>query len=315
VPKGAIAVVAGEPITQAQLVKAVALYNRGAVQAKQPPIKPGTDAYTTTVRDRIVPYLVSLTEFEQEAKKLGVSVTPKEVDATLKKVLDQSFAGKMSNLLAAIKKQGATLADVRQSVRLNLLQTKVTKKLTQGIKVTDPEARAYYNQHIATYETPTSRNLAHILVKTKAKADKLYTELLNGANFATLAKKNSTDTGSAVQGGNLGVQSESSLVKPFSKVAFAIKTGTISKTVQTQFGWHIIKALGPVIPHSVSPFSKEKAGIVKDLQQAKHAAATADFGKKMQNYYKNRVDYAKDYAPPTTTTPPATALTPTTASG
>jgi foldase protein PrsA len=316
VPKGAIAVVDGQPITQAQLVQAVARYNRSAVKAKQATIKPGTDAYTTAVQERLVPYLVALTEFEQQAKKLGVTVTPKEVDASLKKdVIDQYFGGKRSKLLAAIKKQGSTMAEVRETVRLNLLQTKVTKKLTQGIKVTDAEARAAYEKNIANYEKPTSRNLAHILVKTKAKADKLYTELQNGANFATLAKKNSTDSNSAVQGGNLGVQAESSLVKPFSKVAFAIKTGTISKPVHTRFGWHIIKALGPVIPHTVSPFSKEKASIVQELQQAKNASATADFGKKMENYYKSRVKYAKDYEPPKTTTPPATSLAPNTATG
>ena len=83
----------------------------------------------------------------------------------------------------------------------------------------------------------------------------------------------------------------------------------------SQFGWHIIKALGPVIPASTSPFSKEKAGIVQQLQQAKNSSATADFQAKVEKYYKNRVKYAKAYAPPETTTPPATGLTPTTATG
>src|SRR5262249_33732593 len=155
------------------------------------------------------------------------------------------------------KKQGANLEDVRQSIRLNLLQQKVTAKLTANIKVSDADAKAYYEKNIANYKKPTSRDLAHILVKTKEKADKIYQQLQNGGDFAKLAKKNSTDSGSAVNGGKLGVQAESSLVKEFATVAFAIKTGTISKPVKTQFGWHIIKALGPVIKASTTPFSQE----------------------------------------------------------
>ena len=315
VPKGAVAVVAGQAITQAQVDRAVAQYNRSAVRANQPTIKPGSGEYTTAVQQKIMPYLVQLTEFEQQAKKLHVTVTPKEVDKELKSVLNQYFHGNMSELRKAAKKQGSTIADVRDTLRLNLLQSKVTKKLTQGVKVTDAQAKAYYDKNIASYQKPTSRNLAHILVKSKAKAEAIYRQLLAGASFATLAKKDSTDKGSAVQGGSLGVQPESGLVKPFSKVAFAMKTGTISKPVHTQFGWHIIKALDPVVPASTSPFSKEKAAIVQQLQQAKNSAATADFQAKVENYYKTRVKYAKAYAPPTTTTPPATGLAPTTATG
>jgi foldase protein PrsA len=315
VPKGVVAVVAGRPITQAQLDKTVAQYNRSAVKAKQRAIKPGTDEYTSTVQQKIIPYLVQLAEFEQQAKKLGVTVTPKEVDKQLDSVVKQYFHGKKSDLIAAARKQGSTMAEVRDTIRLNVLQSKVTQKITAGIHVTDAEAKAYYEKNIANYKKATSRNLAHILVKTKAKADKLYQQLQNGANFATLAKKNSTDTTSAVNGGKLGVQPATSLVKPFSKVAFAIKTGTISKPVQSQFGWHIIKALGPVIPASTSPFSKEKAAIVQQLEQAKKSNATADFQTKVEKYYKTRVRYAKDYAPQQTTTPAATGLAPATATG
>jgi foldase protein PrsA len=162
--------------------------------------------------------------------------------------------------------------------------------------------------------TPTSRNLAHILVKTKALATKIYNQLQNGADFAKLAKKYSTDKSSAIQGGKLGVQPKSGLVKAFADPAFALKTGTISKPVHSQYGWHIIKALGPVVPESTSPFSKEKAAIKQQLKQAKESNATSAWQGKINAYYKNRVKYASSlYAPPkvTSTTPAPTSLTPT----
>src|SRR5262249_59117759 len=100
-------------------------------------------------------------------------------------------------------------------------------------------------------------------------------------------------------------------MKESATVAFALKTGTSSKPVKTQFGWHIIKALGPVIKASTTPFSQEKATIVTDLKQAKDSEATTAWQTKLVNYYKGKVEYAKkDYAPPQTTAPTATGLAP-----
>jgi foldase protein PrsA len=315
VPDGDVAVVDGQGITQARFDQALAQYNRSAVKAKQPTVKCCSKEYYTVAQQKIIPYLTQRAQFEQQAKKLGVAVTAKEIDAQLKLVINQYFGGKRAKLLEAIKKQGSTMAEVRDTLYLNLLQQNVTKKLTAGMKVTDAEARDYYNKNKSAYEKQTSRDLAHILVKTKAKADKLYQQLKSGADFGKLAKKNSTDSTSAVNDGKLGVQAENALVKPFSAVAFKLKTGEISKPVHTQFGWHIIKALGPVIPHSVSPFSKEKAAIVQNLQQAKDAQVTSAWQSKIEKYYATRVKYAKNYVPAGSTTPAATSLLPTSPAG
>jgi len=315
VPKGAIATVNGKPITKAQFDTALAQYNRSAAHAGQKGVKCCGSDYQTVVQTKIVPYLVQRTEFEQQAKKLGAVVAPKDVDAAIKKIVDQYFGGSQTKFLAAIKKQGSTPAEVRDTVSLNVLQQKVTAKLTAGIKITNAEALAYYTKNKSQYVKPTSRDLSHILVKTKALADKLYTQLKGGADFAKLAKKYSTDKSSGVNGGKLGVQAENALVAPFSKVAFAIPTGTISKPVHTQFGWHIIKANGPVIPKSTAPFKAEKAAIVQQLLQAKKGNATSAWQTKIETFYAKRVKYAGGYAPPQATTPGATSLFPTTPSG
>lgn len=315
VPKDDIALVDGQPITKAQFEQTLAQYNNSAVRAKQKAVKCCSSDYKSVVQTRIVPFLVQRSEFEQQAKKLGVVVTAKAIDEQLKKVVDQYFNGSRSKFLAAIKKQGSTMAEVRDTVYLNLLQQNVTKKLTSGIKVTDKEALDYYNANKAQYKKGTSRDLAHILVKTKAKAERIYQQLLAGASFAALAKQSSIDTSSAVNGGKLGVQAENALVKPFSQVAFKLKTGTISKPVQTQFGWHIIKALGPVIPASTTPFSKEKAAIIQSLKQSKDAQATAAWQSKIERYYAKRVKYGSDYAPPQASSPAATSILPTSPAG
>ena len=312
VPKGDVALVDGQPITEAQLNTLLAQYVESLKVAKQAVPKTGSAQYKS-IQQRLVQYLVTKAEFDQQAKKLGVTVTPKEIDAGVTAFVKQYFAGSQKKFLAAMKKQHATLQQVRDNVAFTTLQNNLVKKLTGSIKVSDSQALAYYNKNIAQYKKAASRDLEHILVKTKKLADSIYTQLQNGASFAKLATKYSIDTGSKVNGGKLGVQFESQLVAPFAKVAFALKTGELSKPVKSQFGWHVIKALGPVIPASKSPFSKEKTAIVQQLLQAKKSDTMSAWQNTVQKYYSTRVKYASAFAPPAQTTAPApTSLLPTT---
>src|SRR5690242_1079956 len=89
VPKEDIALVAGQPVTKAQFDHALDQYNRGAVAAKQKPVKCCGSDYQTVVQQKIIPYLIQRTEFEQQAKKLGAVVTPKDVDKAIDKIVKQ----------------------------------------------------------------------------------------------------------------------------------------------------------------------------------------------------------------------------------
>ena len=315
VPNDDVALVAGIPVTKAQFDAALTQYNSGAKAQGQPTVKCCNAAYETVVQQKIMPYLVQRTEFEQQAKKLGAVVTKADIDKSIAQIIKQYFNGKKSAFMKAIKKQGSTIAEVRDSVGLTDLQTKVTQKLTAGIKVTDTEALAYYNKNKSQYVTPKSRDLSHILVKTKALAQKIYNQLKKGASFAKLAKKYSTDKGSGINGGKLGTAPCAGYVKPFADVACSMPTGTISKPVHSQYGWHIIKANGPIIPEKTAPFSKEKASIVQNLLQAKKGDATSAWQTKLEKFYAGKVKYASAYAPPAATSPGATTLFPTTSGG
>ena len=82
---------------------------------------------------------------------------------------------------------------------------------------------------------------SHILVETKDLADKLEADLAGGADFGELAKANSTDTGTAGNGGDLGWFTREEMVKPFADAAFAMKPNETSAPVKSDFGWHIIE--------------------------------------------------------------------------
>jgi len=81
---------------------------------------------------------------------------------------------------------------------------------------------------------------SHILVTTKESADDLLRQINEGADFATLARQNSSCP-SGHNGGDLGLFGQGMMVKPFEDATIATPIGSVSQPVQTQFGWHLIK--------------------------------------------------------------------------
>jgi len=98
----------------------------------------------------------------------------------------------------------------------------------------------------------TETQARHILIKTNAlindaearkRLEAIAGRIADGDDFATLAKANSDDTGSAINGGDLGWVIPGMLVPPFEKAMSELEINEISQPVQTQFGWHLIQVL------------------------------------------------------------------------
>ena len=82
----------------------------------------------------------------------------------------------------------------------------------------------------------------HILVKTKAEAEKIKQKLAKGESFAALAKKYSTCP-SGKKGGDLGEFKPGQMVKAFDNVVFKKAILEVHGPIKTQFGYHLIKTL------------------------------------------------------------------------
>jgi peptidyl-prolyl cis-trans isomerase C len=106
--------------------------------------------------------------------------------------------------------------------------------------VTDTALQAAYDARFKDAKPQTEYNAAHILVATQEEADKLKADLASGADFAELAKANSTDTGSGANGGDLGWFGLGMMVKPFEEAVVAAKVGEVTGPVQSEFGFHLI---------------------------------------------------------------------------
>ena len=110
-----------------------------------------------------------------------------------------------------------------------------------GAAVTDDALQAAYDARFKGAAPQTEYHAAHILVSDEEKAKALKAELDGGADFAELAKVNSTDTGSGANGGDLGWFGLGAMVKPFEDAVVAAKVGEITAPVKSDFGWHLIK--------------------------------------------------------------------------
>lgn len=173
--------------------------------------------------EEVLQKMVMTTVLEDKYK-----VSDKEVDIELKKIKDELG----DNYKDALTQQQLTEKDLKESLRLNLLQAKA---VTDGVKVSDKDIKAQYDR------MKTEVKARHILIKDKETAEKVKKELDNGGDFAKLAKKYSEDDGTKEKGGELGYFSTGKMDKAFEDAAYKLKKGEVSGLVQSSYGYHIIE--------------------------------------------------------------------------
>ncbi len=114
----------------------------------------------------------------------------------------------------------------------------------------------------------TETHVRHILIKTneivsdedaKSRLQALSERIIGGDDFAVLAKANSDDTGSAIQGGDLGWVTPGVLVPPFEKAMQNLAINALSPPIQTQFGWHLIQVLARRTKDNTEAFKRDQA--------------------------------------------------------
>lgn len=106
--------------------------------------------------------------------------------------------------------------------------------------VTDEALQTAYDERFKDYAPQKEFSAAHILVDAEEKANELKAQLDGGADFAELAKANSTDTGSGANGGDLGWFGMGQMVKPFEDAVVAAEIGKVAGPIKSDFGWHLI---------------------------------------------------------------------------
>jgi peptidyl-prolyl cis-trans isomerase C len=307
VPGDAVAVVDGTEIPRSDLDTLIAQAKKTYEAQEQEFPKAGTPEYQN-VQTQYVKYLVQLEEFAKEAEELGIEVKDSDVDKELQEFIKTRFDGKRADFEKALKEQGYTEKALRETLYASVLSQKLFDAVTKDVEVPEADILAYYQQNQASYGTPESRDVRHILVSekngddvdfdaSKAEADRLYSELQNGGDFAALAKANSDDPGSKENGGKLTI-SRGQTVPEFDKTSFDLKIGTISQPVKTTYGYHILEALSPGRGGKTTPLAKARPTIRLTLLQYKKTAFMTDWVEDLTKKYEGKVSYAAGFEPP-----------------
>ena len=148
--------------------------------------------------------------------------------------------------------------------------------LAELVDTSEQELLDYFEDNKETYTRPEERRLAHIFKEhasnedVRATVEKIYEQIVDGADFAALAKDKSEDPLSSENGGDLGFSSRgvfsSESYRQFEEVAFNLKLNEVSGPVETEFGIHLIKVLD-IVPAVDPDFDQVKDSVTEAYRQ------------------------------------------------
>lgn len=163
------------------------------------------------------------------------------------------FSQLVSDVWVSDAKLWQDYRDDNDSARVSFVALRPTPAQVEAAAVTDAEARRYYEQYRDRWEAPGRAVVSVVSVNripsaadtaaTVARLRALREEITSGrTSFEDAARRESEDTLSGPQGGDLGRGPRGRFVPEFEAAAFALRAGQVSEPVRTSFGWHLIQA-------------------------------------------------------------------------
>lgn len=302
--QNAIIKINDKAITKAQYDKAIDKALANSPLAQMGDLKGNKDGFLYLMTEQgVVNQLIIEELLTQEANERGIKASNKDVDAALKKIIDQM--GGKEKLMEVLRENHVSVGDFKKDVKRQVVMQKLADSAGE-INITDKDCEAYYKKNQDKFKHPDQVRAAHILIaanpyqlqeelkasskkelseeeiktqveakmaEKKAQAEKLAKELkADKSKFVEYAKKYSEDEGSAKNGGDLGFFSKEQMVPEFANVAFSAKPDSVSDVVKTQYGYHIIyvqdrRAAG------IAPYEKVKSEIKDYLRTEKQIEA------------------------------------------
>lgn len=224
------------------------------------------------LREGIVSELIDRVLIAQEAERRGLNISPEEMQEAERRTTAQ-FGGERQ-YDEYLTRHRLTRDEYKEVIRWELYGAKMRDAVSKEIAVTDEEVKKYYDEQKgdAAFQLPERVRASHILIaarpnlirqqlereksltgealergvreemgRKRALAEELRRKASGGADFAKLAREFSEDPSSREQGGDLGLFTRNSHPKAFDDAAFETRAGAISKVVETDYGFHVIK--------------------------------------------------------------------------
>jgi peptidyl-prolyl cis-trans isomerase C len=230
------------------------------------------------LRKKILEELIAQELLYQESRKQGLEAEEKTVSDEMEELKkrfpnEEAFKDEM-------RQMNFSEETLKVQMKKNLsVKQLVEKEILAKVRVSDEDAKSFYDSHPENFQQKERVRASHILIKSEADTDPVSKDerrkkleavkkrIENSEDFATLAREFS-QCPSAEKGGDLGFFERGNMVKPFEDAAFSMKPGEVSDIVATPFGFHLIKVTDRTEARTVS-FDESQDRINQHLRQMK----------------------------------------------
>ncbi len=269
--KDAVVSVDGNVLTKAELEKNVKAKLK-TFKGKIPDDK--IKEARANIKKQLVDEFIMRNLLAREVERKKITVNDKEIQAMMEQI--KSSLPPEKKLETFLKENKISKEQIVLGIKINKL---VKKEAGNKAKPSQKEISKFYEANKDKFVIPENAHVRHILIAfaegddDKVKADKkvkienLRKQIVDGADFAEVARKNS-DCPSKENGGDLGMVRKGQTVKPFEDAAFSQKINDIGPVITTEYGYHIIQVLGINQPKTMA-LEEVKEKISSYLEQQK----------------------------------------------
>jgi peptidyl-prolyl cis-trans isomerase SurA len=232
-------------------------------------------------RERVLQDLIDREVILGEFNKMGGQIKEQFVDEEIERIIRADYKGDRKRFFAYLQRAGVTNRKFRELTRkrlvVQLMRSQVTRDTTPP---TPEEIKAEYNKLAARIRDEGGAvKMSKIFIprqtaeatpaQQKALAGEIRTKLVQGADFAALARAESKDA-MASEGGSWQVMERKFLKREIADAAFALPAGGLSPVVEDETGFHIIKVEAKE-GGKVPPFSELREQAAKMAEARKRA--------------------------------------------
>jgi parvulin-like peptidyl-prolyl isomerase len=260
-------------VTKSQLKDQLALYSSNEMFMRgvnQPVIAKGTTRYPADLTASILDRRLFVAVIEAATTSLKLKPGPDtpaltEGAARLAFSLQQPDPAAEAEFAKLPKADQELFKDAQRG--LDSLNSWIDVELNAEVAKLAGTPQEFYEKNKAQF--PDTSCVRHVLVADKAAADKIRARLVGGESWTDVAKE-SIDTGSGANGGELGCAPTDGYVPEFKAAADSAKIGEITQPVQSQFGFHVLE----VTKREESAFNEEQVKQAMQQQFGQQAQQT-----------------------------------------
>ncbi|MHC4323288.1 MAG: peptidylprolyl isomerase [Planctomycetota bacterium] len=255
------------------------------------------EQYARQLREQVLEQTIRRQLLDEKVKEANIVITDEQVTNKITEIAaGQREPLSLDEFRKTMEQYGQSFENVKEDVRKGLARNQFMEAQWAGkIDVTEEDARKYYDENLKQFEQPEQVRASHILIKpelvdpntnpnadpneakakARTKAEDLLKQLKDGADFAELAKTHSSCP-SAPQGGDLDFFPRGQTTPAFENTAFELEIGQISEVVETEYGYHIIKATERKEASTIT-FDQAKDEIIRQLTQNKQLELAEEY--------------------------------------